>query len=161
MVGNAGSMKTIHKIWPAEFFGCGGGVLAMPQFAASRRTSRRPLSTRKRERCPAPTMEATLFPEHSDLQRLHHCRPHEKVLYQQPCYCHCDRSQDTVACSTCFVSRHGSAAISARRKIFIRRADRKGRLPRKSAKASSRANGRRWIPRSMQRIICRRYYTAK
>jgi hypothetical protein len=32
----------------------------------------------------------------------------KKTLYQQPCYCHCDRSQGHGSLLDCFVSRHGS-----------------------------------------------------
>jgi hypothetical protein len=32
----------------------------------------------------------------------------KKVLYQQPCYCHCDKSQGHGSLLDCFVSRHGS-----------------------------------------------------
>jgi hypothetical protein len=32
----------------------------------------------------------------------------KKVLYQQPCYCHCDRSQGHGSLLDCFVSKHGS-----------------------------------------------------
>ena len=32
----------------------------------------------------------------------------KKTLYQQPCYCHCDRSQGHGSLLDCFVSRHGA-----------------------------------------------------
>jgi len=32
----------------------------------------------------------------------------KKTLYQQPCYCHCDRSQGHTSLLDCFASRHGS-----------------------------------------------------
>jgi hypothetical protein len=32
----------------------------------------------------------------------------KKVLYQQPCYCHCDRSQGHKSLLDCFASKHGS-----------------------------------------------------
>jgi hypothetical protein len=32
----------------------------------------------------------------------------KKVLYQQPCYCHCDRSQGHGSLLDCFVSKHGA-----------------------------------------------------
>ena len=32
----------------------------------------------------------------------------KKVLYQQPCYCHCDRSQGHTSLLDCFASAHGS-----------------------------------------------------
>jgi Protein of unknown function with PCYCGC motif len=33
----------------------------------------------------------------------------KKTLYQQPCYCHCDRSQGHTSLLDCFASKHGSA----------------------------------------------------
>lgn len=32
----------------------------------------------------------------------------KKTLYQQPCYCHCDRSQGHASLLDCFTSKHGS-----------------------------------------------------
>jgi hypothetical protein len=32
----------------------------------------------------------------------------KRVLYQQPCYCHCDRSQGHKSLLDCFASTHGS-----------------------------------------------------
>jgi hypothetical protein len=33
----------------------------------------------------------------------------KKALYQQPCYCHCDRSHGHKSLLDCFASKHGSA----------------------------------------------------
>lgn len=33
----------------------------------------------------------------------------KKILYQQPCYCHCDRSQGHGSLVDCFASKHGSS----------------------------------------------------
>ena len=33
----------------------------------------------------------------------------KKTLYQQPCYCHCDRSKGHTSLLDCFASEHGSA----------------------------------------------------
>jgi hypothetical protein len=32
----------------------------------------------------------------------------KKILYQQPCYCHCDRSQGHKSLLDCFASKHGA-----------------------------------------------------
>jgi hypothetical protein len=32
----------------------------------------------------------------------------KKVLYQQPCYCHCDKSQGHTGLLDCFASKHGA-----------------------------------------------------
>ena len=42
----------------------------------------------------------------------------KKVLYQQPCYCHCDRSQGHGSLLDCFVSRHGSGCDTCVKEAF-------------------------------------------
>jgi hypothetical protein len=32
----------------------------------------------------------------------------KKTLYQEPCYCHCDRSQGHTSLLDCFASKHGA-----------------------------------------------------
>jgi len=32
----------------------------------------------------------------------------KNILYQQPCYCHCDRSHGHTSLLDCFASKHGS-----------------------------------------------------
>jgi hypothetical protein len=42
----------------------------------------------------------------------------KKVLYQQPCYCHCDQSQGHGSLLDCFVSRHASGCDICVREAF-------------------------------------------
>ena len=42
----------------------------------------------------------------------------KKVLYQQPCYCHCDRSHGHGSLLDCFVSRHGAGCETCIREVF-------------------------------------------
>lgn len=42
----------------------------------------------------------------------------KKVLYQQPCYCHCDRSQGHGSLLDCFVSKHASVCETCVREGF-------------------------------------------
>jgi hypothetical protein len=42
----------------------------------------------------------------------------KKVLYQQPCYCHCDRSQGHGSLLDCFVSKHAAACGICEREDF-------------------------------------------
>lgn len=42
----------------------------------------------------------------------------KKILYQQPCYCHCDRSQGHGSLLDCFVGRHGSGCDTCMREAF-------------------------------------------
>jgi hypothetical protein len=41
-----------------------------------------------------------------------------RILYQQPCYCHCDQHQGHTSLLDCFVSRHGSACDICVREAF-------------------------------------------
>lgn len=42
----------------------------------------------------------------------------KKVLYQQPCYCHCDRSSGHGSLLDCFVGRHGSGCDICQKEVF-------------------------------------------
>jgi hypothetical protein len=42
----------------------------------------------------------------------------KRVLYQEPCYCHCDRSSGHGSLLDCFVSRHGSGCDLCMREAF-------------------------------------------
>jgi len=42
----------------------------------------------------------------------------KKILYQQPCYCHCDQSQGHGSLLDCFVSQHGSGCGTCMREAF-------------------------------------------
>lgn len=54
----------------------------------------------------------------------------KKVLYQQPCYCHCDRSQGHGSLLDCFVSKHASMCdICIREDFYAYEQTRKGRTP--------------------------------
>lgn len=54
----------------------------------------------------------------------------KKVLYQEPCYCHCDRSQGHGSLLDCFVSKHGSGCdICVREDLYSYEQTRKGKTP--------------------------------
>jgi hypothetical protein len=42
----------------------------------------------------------------------------KKVLYQQPCYCHCDRSQGHGSLLDCFASKHGAGCDTCVREVL-------------------------------------------
>ncbi len=42
----------------------------------------------------------------------------KKTLYQQPCYCHCDRSQGHGSLLDCYVSKHASGCEICIRETF-------------------------------------------
>ena len=54
----------------------------------------------------------------------------KKVLYQEPCFCHCDRSQGHASLLDCFVSKHGSGCqICVREDLYSYEQSRKGKTP--------------------------------
>jgi len=55
-----------------------------------------------------PTMDPSLFTAPVIQNAYALAARIKKVLYQQPCYCHCDKSQGHGSLLDCFVSQHGS-----------------------------------------------------
>ena len=54
----------------------------------------------------------------------------KKVLYQQPCYCHCDRSQGHGSLLDCFTSTHGSMCnVCMGEALYSYEQTRKGKTP--------------------------------
>ena len=52
----------------------------------------------------------------------------KKVLYRQPCYCHCDRSQGHKSLLDCFASSHGSGCgVCLREAIYSYEQSKKGK----------------------------------
>jgi hypothetical protein len=52
----------------------------------------------------------------------------KKILYQQPCYCHCDRSQGHTSLLDCFASKHGSGCgVCMRETIYSYEQSHKGK----------------------------------
>jgi hypothetical protein len=52
----------------------------------------------------------------------------KKVLYQQPCYCHCDRSQGHGSLLDCFASKHGAeCGVCIREGLYSYEQTRKGK----------------------------------
>ncbi len=52
----------------------------------------------------------------------------KKILYQQPCYCHCDRSQGHKSLLDCFASKHGAeCGVCMREAIYSYEQSRQGR----------------------------------
>jgi Protein of unknown function with PCYCGC motif len=52
----------------------------------------------------------------------------KKVLYQQPCYCHCDRSQGHTSLLDCFASQHGAGCgVCIREAIYSYEQSHKGK----------------------------------
>ena len=77
-----------------------------------------------------PTMEPSLFPAIGVFNAYMVAGRVKKVLYQQPCYCHCDRSQGHGSLLDCFVGRHGAGCDTCIREAFYSyEQTRKGKTP--------------------------------
>ena len=77
-----------------------------------------------------PTMEPSLFPNIGVFNAYMLAGRVKKVLYQQPCYCHCDRSQGHGSLLDCFVGRHGAGCDPCIREAFYSyEQTRKGKTP--------------------------------
>jgi hypothetical protein len=121
-----------------------GGLLVVPQFAASSSPQMPGMDHSAQaagEPTPAfhaqpphdalpPAMEASLFPDVLTFNAYVVASRTRKVLYQQPCYCHCDRSQGHGSLLDCFVSRHGAGCdICQKEDFFAYEQTRKGKTP--------------------------------
>src|SRR5215471_19177764 len=104
----------------------GAALLVVPQFAATQSQSVQPFSA---EAVPAfhaqppsgdlpPTMDPSLFADKLTFNAYVVAGRVKKVLYQQPCYCHCDRSQGHGSLLDCFVSRHGAGCDICQKEDF-------------------------------------------
>jgi hypothetical protein len=65
-----------------------------------------------------PTMEPSIFQDVQTFNAYLVAGRIKKVLYQQPCYCHCDRSQGHGSLLDCFVSRHGAGCDICQKEDF-------------------------------------------
>jgi hypothetical protein len=115
-----GFMNTIHKMLTGGILlAAGVGLLALPQFAASPEDEPTPAfhAEAPKDALP-PTMEASIFTDIQTFNAYVVAGRTKKILYQQPCYCHCDRSQGHGSLLDCFVSRHGSGCDICQKEAF-------------------------------------------
>jgi hypothetical protein len=131
-------MKNASRILMGlALMGLGVALLVLPQFAATE--SQQP--NNPAEPVPAfhaqpptgellSTMEPSLFSDKEIFNAYVVAGRVKKVLYQQPCYCHCDRSSGHGSLLDCFVSRHGSGCETCMREAFYSyEQTRRGRTP--------------------------------
>jgi hypothetical protein len=127
-------MKSFGKILSAAtVLVAGACLLVIPQFAASGTQQMAGMqhdpAPNADEPIPAfhaeppkealpPTMEPSLFPDIMVFNAYTVAGRVKKVLYQQPCYCHCDRSQGHGSLLDCFVGRHGSGCGTCMMEAF-------------------------------------------
>ena len=132
MAGERGPMKTIQKMLTASFLLAGStGLLIVPQFAASSVDEPTPAfhAEAPKDALP-PTMEASIFNDIQTFNAYVVAGRTKKVLYQQPCYCHCDRSQGHGSLLDCFASQHGAGCDICQKEAFYSyEQTRKGKTP--------------------------------
>jgi hypothetical protein len=103
--------------------GLGLALLVVPQFAAPQlpSASSEPLpafhAEAPTEELP-PTMEPSTYSDKLVFNAYVVAGRVEKVLYQQPCFCHCDRSNGHGSLLDCFVGRHGSGCGICQKEAF-------------------------------------------
>jgi len=84
----------------AVLFGFALGLVLVPQRAASRSPQ---------DANAPPSATDGPVPAYHALQNAYAIAAKiKKTLYQQPCYCHCDRSQGHGSLLDCFASKHGA-----------------------------------------------------
>ena len=138
-------MKTFHKMLiSSSLLAAAAGLLVLPQFAASPvqyMPGTQQGTASPNEPTPAfhseapkdalpPTMEPSIFTDIQTFNAYVVAGRSKKVLYQQPCYCHCDRSQGHGSLLDCFASRHGSGCdICQKEDFYSYEQTRKGKTP--------------------------------
>jgi hypothetical protein len=65
-----------------------------------------------------PTMEPSIYTDKLVHNAYLVAGQVKAVLYQQPCYCHCDRSNGHGSLLDCFVGRHGSGCGTCQKEAF-------------------------------------------
>jgi len=65
-----------------------------------------------------PTMDPAMFSDKQTFNAYLLAGRVRKVLYQQPCYCHCDRAHGHGSLLDCFVGRHGSGCNICMKEAF-------------------------------------------
>jgi hypothetical protein len=121
---------------------CALGLLLLPQHSLSSASHLSSLAEPQsatdvpafHAEAPAGALPATMSPDNfSDpvVQNAYALAAHvKKVLYQQPCYCHCDRSQGHESLLDCFVSKHGAGCETCvREDLYSYEQTHKGKTP--------------------------------
>jgi hypothetical protein len=123
-------------------------LMAIPQPASTRMASTRMAASRMEQQgdsdaepipafhsqVPPGPLPATLDPKTFPsvlVQNAYALAAHvRKVLYQQPCYCHCDRSQGHGSLLDCFAGKHAAeCGVCIREGLYSYEQTRKGKTP--------------------------------
>ena len=112
-------MNLIKTLTAAVILLAASALLALPQFATSQQVPGMSHDGSVSEPTPAfhseapkdplpPTLQPSLFPTSVVYNAYTVAGRVKKVLYQEPCYCHCDKSVGHGSLLDCFASHHGS-----------------------------------------------------
>lgn len=138
-------MQTIQRISCASLLLLASGMLlVLPQFAASpsqQTGAMQHSAASPDESIPAfhakapqgalpPTMAPGLFSDIRTFNAYSLAARIKKVLYQEPCYCRCDRSQGHGSLLDCYVSRHAAECdVCQMEDFYSYEHTRKGKTP--------------------------------
>jgi uncharacterized protein with PCYCGC motif len=139
-------MKNLGKILSGlALASLGAALLVLPQLAATQ--SQTPMAGMDRnagdssEPVPAfhaqpptgelpPTMDPSIYTDKLVFNAYVVAGRVKQVLYQQPCYCHCDRAHGHASLLDCFVGQHGSGCGTCIKEAFYSyEQTRKGKTP--------------------------------
>jgi hypothetical protein len=120
--------RTYKIIGVAALFSLATALIALPQ-AASSQSATNPAQQPATESIPAfhdgpptgdlpETLSPALFNDPLAQNAYTIAARIKKVLYQQPCYCHCDRSQGHTSLLDCFTGRHAAVCGTCVREDF-------------------------------------------
>lgn len=122
-------MRRMHKIVATTaLLTLGAAFLVLPQVARSKSAASSPQQSAP-EAVPAfhaappkgplpDTLSPALFNDTLAQNAYTIAARIKKVLYQQPCYCHCDRSQGHTSLLDCFTARHAAVCGTCEREDF-------------------------------------------
>ena len=115
-------------------FASGLALMLLPQSASSRAQSGDESVPAYHEKAPAGPLSSTVPPESFQEPVVRNAyalaAKIKRVLYQEPCYCHCDRSAGHTSLLDCFASRHGSGCgVCISEAIYSYEQTHKGKTP--------------------------------
>lgn len=84
-------------------------------------------ATAPHEKLPA-TLDPALFPDALNQNVYALAAKEKKILYQQPCYCHCDREVGHKSLLDCYADRHASVCATCKMEaVFAYQESQKGK----------------------------------
>lgn len=124
---------SFSKLAAVVLAGAALGIAVIPQRAATQSPSAEPVPAYHSQLPASPlpeTLSPSLFRDTVVRNAYAVAARMKKVLYQQPCYCYCDRSLGHGSLLDCFASKHGSGCdVCMREAFYAYEQTRRGRTP--------------------------------